>query len=490
MSSKANADYEKVVNSLKSRCRGGFKNLKGATAADICAVTALPLSTVREFLPKAADEYSGHLRVTESGEILYHFPNGFKSVYRGLGASLKKAAEKFAYYFKKTLAFLFKVWIMVMLIGYFLLFIAIAIAAVVISIASRSEGKDRRGGFGGFYLFDLLIRLWLYSDLTRRDYNYNYGRAKKENKRPMHKAIFSFVFGEDDPNRNWDEQLNKSLISFLLANKGVISLPEYMVFSGEDSLEAEKSILALCSKYSGSPEATEDGTIVYRFDEIFLRSDSVNNNEQLVGLQQLKKFSSNSKTMNVAFILINAVNMIFGSYFLYQAFAAGQLITQLDYASASKMYAYTHLFLDYVMPIPQDFIGIVLGFIPLVFSIFFWVIPLIRFNLEKKDNEKIKLKNFKRFSFNNIWVTLKKIRLENLRPPSRECCPKDLYAAADRVIKDIGAISTPQVEIDENGKTIYSFNELEREKIALNKYRSSVDLSKLQIGNTVFDSNN
>jgi len=478
--SYSDADYQKVVNSLKKRSNG-------ATTADICAVTALPLSTVRELIPKAADEYSGHLRVTQSGEILYHFPRGFISKYRGFGVSLKKAAGKLGVFIKKALAFLFKVWIMVMLIGYFLLFVAIALATVFLSATSKSGGKG--GKSGGLGLLDLLIRLWFYSEITRSNDDYRYRRKAKKNKRPMHKAIFSFIFGEEDPNKDWYPQLNKSIIAFLQSNNGVISLPEYMVFTGEDSLEAEKSILSFCSKYSGSPEVTDEGTIVYRFDELLLRADSRNFKELSPGIQRLKTFSSNSKNMNAGFIIINAVNLVFGSYFLYQTLTQGPLTTELQYQLASKMYAYTHFFLGLFTQYPTVIITAALGIVPVLFSIFFWLIPLARYSILKKDNEKIKLTNFKRFSFNKIWSALKKIRTDIFSPPCEECRPKDLNAARDRVIKDIGAISSPEVETDEYGETTYSFIELEREKKALNKYRVSVDTAKLQIGETVFDSN-
>ena len=472
------ADYQKVVNALK-RCP------KGSTAADICALTAIPLSSVRELLPEAADEYSGHLQVTQSGEILYYFPGGFTSKYRGFFAFLKKAAEKAGLFIKKTLVLLFKIWIMVMLIGYFILFLAIAVMTLVLSMASKSGGKGGKTSLG---LFDLLIRIWFYSELTKPHKGRYSGRIKKA-KRPLHKAVFSFVFGEEDPDKEWKIRLDESVIGFIQSNNGVISLPEYMIFSGENSLEAEQSILSFCFKYSGSPEMTEENTIVYRFDELLLRSDAKRIKKLSPGIQRLKTFSSNTKNMNIGLIVINAVNLVFGSFFLQQVMTHGLLTTDLQYRLASKMYAYTYFFFNYFSASPHVTIGIVLGIIPLVFSVFFWLIPLFRHIKEKKDNEKIKLANFKRFSFNKIWSSLKKIKTDMFSPPNDECRPKDLNAASEKAIKDIGAFSSPEVEIDENGDAVYSFNELEREKNALNKYRSSIDANRPEIGQTVFDSN-
>jgi len=480
-------EYQKIITSLKRK-----KN--GATAADVCAATALPLATVNDFLPKAADEYSGHLKVTESGEILYYFPNGFTSRYRGLNVALKNIAKKVFGFLRTASSFLFKVWIMVMLVGYFLLFMALALASVFLSVAAKSDsrGGRRGGGSANFGLFNLIWRMWFYSELTRPRYGYDRGYVKPKNvKLPMHKAIFSFVFGEEDPNKNWEDQENKAIISYIQANRGVISLAEYMAFTGEDSLEAETNILSFCSKFEGSPEVTEEGTIVYRFDKLLLtRADSEKTRELIPPINRLKTFSVNKNSTNGWFAVINAVNLIFGSYFIYQFLHAGQLLTQIQYNSASTLYAYTHYFLSFMTNNPHNFIGVVLGLIPFVFSLLFWIIPIVRYFMEKKENNKIKLVNFKRFSFSKIFSSPFNVDMSAFNPSIPECRPNDLTSAADRVIKDIGALSNPQVEINNEGKTIYSFDELEREKKALEKYRSSVNASHQKLGETVFDSNN
>jgi len=475
--------YRKVVDSLKRR-------KKGATVADICAATALSLHEVRELLPKAADEYSGHLKVTQSGEILYNFPNGFTSRYRGFGAGLKKAFDFFKNALKTASVFLFKVWIMVMLVGYFVLFIALALASVVLSVAvqSKSSNNNRRNVSFGPNLFGLIWRIWFYSEITRPRYGYGHAAQNKTPKRPMHKAIFSFVFGEDDPNGDWEERKNKAVITYLQANRGIISLAEYMAFTGENSIDAEKSILGFCSRYGGSPEATEDGTIIYRFDEMLLRADSGIFAELSPPVKRLKTFSVNPKSMNGWFVVINTVNLIFGSYFLFQSFAAGRLITEIQYQSASYLYAFTHLFMETIIAEPHNFIRIVLGLTPLLFSFFFWLIPLVRYFLEKRENSGIKLENFKRIAFGKIWSSPVNIEINNLVTQIPECRPENPAAAGDRAVKELGAISEVEVEQNENGKMLYSFKELENEKRAVEKYRAAVDTERSKLGETVFDS--
>ncbi|MCL2242909.1 MAG: hypothetical protein FWC03_00390 [Treponema sp.] len=473
--------YQKIIQSLKKR-----KN--GATVADISSVTALPLSDVRELLPRAADEFSGHLKVTQSGEILYTFPNGFTSRYRGLGAAVKRIAEKSKKIIKAVSVTFFKVWIMVMLIGYFVLFLALAVASVVISVAGKSSDRGGRdGGFGGFNLFGMLWRIWFLNEITRPQYEYGRVVKRSKEKRPMHKAIFSFIFGEEDPNRDWEGQESKAIIAYIQANRGVISLAEYMAFTGLSGIEAEESILTFCSRFAGSPEVTAEGTIVYRFEDLLLRADSARFPELSPPLKRLKTFSVNSRKMNGWFIVINAVNLIFGSYFLYNSFATGLLVTEIQYQTSSYLYAFTHLLLNTFTSDPVGIIRTALGIIPLVFSVFFWLIPAVRGILEKKENENTKLSNFKRFGFSKIWSSPFNVDAGGIAPLLDLCRPGDLDAAADRVIKDIGAISSPEVITGENGKTLYSFNKLDSEKRALNNYRQTIDLSRSQLGETVFD---
>jgi len=51
----------------------------------------------------------------------------------------------------------------------------------------------------------------------------------------------------------------------------------------------------------------------------------------------------------------------------------------------------------------------------------------------------------------------------------------------------MGSYSIPDVSLDEKQKEFFSFPELRREKNALEKYRLSIDLSRITTGKTIFD---
>jgi hypothetical protein len=490
------APYRKLVEALKKRHRS-------LTVADAVAATALPLPLVQELLPRAADEYSARLEVTDSGEILYSFPRIFTSRYRGFKAGLTRFLEALGGAVKVAAVWFFKVWIMVMLVGYFVLFMLIALAALMVSATGRfsSNSDDRSRNKGGdFYLvsgiFDLIIRIWFYSELTRsldRTYYGNYGgtRGPRPKGRPLHQAIFSFVFGEPDPNREAESVEKKTLIAWLQQNSGLISLPEYMALTGKPLPEAERGILAACSEFGGMPEVTGDGTIVYRFDKLLLRADKAGRDSNASApLKRLRQFSTNKKGINKWFALINTVNLLFGAYFFYHSLFTGSIATPEQLRAGPWLYQITYAYSSRLSADPLPLITVGLGLVPLAFSILFWLIPILRYFREKRENQEIKLENLRKIGYQRIWSKLRGLSTGDILGPSPEAKPQNLPAAQDRIIKDMAAYSMPELEADPSGNPVYNFIELEREKEDIARYRAEIKPGDSDLGKTVFDSDN
>jgi hypothetical protein len=495
--------YRKITEACK-------KQKTGATVADIVGRTGLPLVAVKDLMPKVADEYSARLQVTESGEILYSFPRGFRSKYRGAGVFMKNLLEKIGKGVTIISSWLFKVWIMVMLIGYFALFMLLALAALVISMGggSNSSGSRSDRGGGGLYfasgIFNFIMRIWFYSELTKSlDPSYYGSRRRRPNSRPLHKAIFSFVFGDGNPNADWETKEKQAVIACLQANKGVISLPEFIMLTGKKQPEAEEAISAYCAEFGGSPEATDDGTIIYRFDELLARFDV--RDHSFGGSSPMKlpeRFSANKTGMNTWFCIINGVNVLFGGYYLYNALNTGvvgivtaiarngekvsHFVSHATGEAASYLYGITYALLTGVSSNPLPVITIGLGVVPLVFSALFWLIPALRARKVKKGNEAVAIENLRKIAFSRVWSFPYNVRSADIAAANTpEAHPANLEKARYKLIKEIGAYSRPDVSVSETGETLYSFPELQREKRALQKYRAGVTVRGL--GGTVFD---
>ncbi len=489
--------YAKVVEAFKHR-------REGATPVDIVSATGLPIEKVKEYAPAVADEFGARLRVTESGEILYSFPEGFKSRYTGFGPTLRR----FWNGFKKGAAAvgkaLFKVWIMVMLVGYFLLFMAIAILALVASVAvsvsgSSNDRNDRRGnGMGGLILathvFDLIIRIWFYSELTKSfDDPYYRSRRRLErsaNRRPLHQAIFSFVFGDGDPNADWDTRERQAVVAYIQANRGVIALPEFMAITGKSPADAERAITTYLIEFGGSPEATPEGTVVYRFEELLRRSDR---RESLFGfsapLKKTKRFSGNPRKLNGWFAVLNGANLLFGLYFLFNAATVGQITQQAQITGGTYLYAVA-LVLFSAFADPVSFVALALGLVPLVFAALFYLVPALRYLREKRENETIKTENLRKSAYRLVWEKPASVKSTDFDTKNPESRPENQAAVNERLIVELGGYAQPEVSIAPDGSTNYSFPALEEERKALEAYRSTIDPEKYKLGATVFDSHN
>src|SRR5208337_2412830 len=168
-----------------------------------------------------------------SGELLYYFPNGMRSTLRGAGPGLRRFWKSFKSAAARVFTLLFKIWIVSMLVGYFVGFVALGVLAILASVAAsvagrgdgRDSGRDRGGGFGGMYLamqlFNLVLRMWFWSSILN-----DRQRKPKPGGRAFYKSVFGFVFGDGDPNRGWEEVERRYIIGFIRSRKGVISLEE------------------------------------------------------------------------------------------------------------------------------------------------------------------------------------------------------------------------------------------------------------------------
>jgi hypothetical protein len=135
-------------------------------------------------------------------------------------------------------------------------------------------------------------------------------------------------------------------------------------------------------------------------------------------------------------------------------------------------------------PLPAISVG--LGVVPLVFSALFWLIPAIRYGNVKKRNEAVKFENLRKIAFGRVWSSPRNVQSTDIAAANTpEAQPANLAKAQDKLVKEIGAYSQPDVSIGGAGATLYTFPDLEREKQALQKYRAGVEVKGL--GATVFD---
>ena len=494
-------DYDRQL--VQEKLLKGFKSARSeATVADLAGATGLPLQQIEAELPAVADEFGARMKVTEKGDILYSFPDGMKSRYKGFGPSAKRFLRKVKKWAVEAAKAVFKVWIMVMLVGYFVLFLALALFAMVASVAmqqgggGRSDSRDNRrggGGLGGLWLttslFNSLVRIWFYSELFKDpNERYRQSAARKE-RHPLHKSIFSHVFGDGDPNQNWPEIEKKAVVAFLQTHKGIMTMPEFMAITGADPVEAELAINKYLLEFEGSPEVSDNGTLYFTFPKLLAR---VGTTPDIMGssvaLKRLRKFSSNTAKADNVFRLVNVFNLAFGGYFLYNAATVGSafyvntvkgLALRGGFSFIYSATGYLFQMLGSSNPVPGIQWG--LGVVPILFSGLFFAIPVIRLLREKLGNEKVKFENLRRIVYRNILGTRDVFRPESLASPIEEARPSDA-SATEKIAKRLAAWAG--AEPTSGG---YDYREIRRLQEDAEKIRSAVNPDSFSPGRTIFD---
>ncbi len=485
--------YDFKVESVKSKIVAALKKRRlESTVTDLVASTGLPTYQVQETMKVVSHEYRGHMKVTESGEILYYFPSGMRSQTKGLAPALRRFLRSAGSALLRVLSLLFKIWIMVMLVGYFLVFVALLVIAVLASVAgsfssnssdNRSRGRDGGfGGFMGFYLttrvIELFIQIWLYSGLVK---------GERRQRRPLHRSVFSYVFGEGNPNKGFDAVEKKAVIHYLQGNKGLITIEEFMAITGLGADAAEERINTYLLEFEGEPDVTSDGTLHYRFPGLLKSRDlPLSQVPRTAPRLSLHAFSGNKPSANRWITFFNIVNLFFGGYFLY--YSTVVVIPQKGDGFA-YLYQVTSVLLAHFVGVdPLAVIPIALGAVPLVFSALFFLIPLVRRAREKARNESVKKRNFLQRLFDRILQNPLLVDPRKIQPADYDETPSRWESFRDRSIKELAARKAADVKQIDGGAFVYEFGELDREQRDIAKVRNSIDLSSFNLGKTVFDS--
>lgn len=245
------------------------------TAAQVSASTGMPMARTMQLLNQVAADTDGALIVNNRGEIQYKFAPNFQDKY--LADKLKKMLFTAAVFLFEAGFYILRVSFGVMLVFSLLVIVLLFIALILGALGDSGSGGD--GGssdFGGLPdvgLFDIASIgdgfAWRYGPGHQEKlYELEYNEEKKAN---FFLEVFSFLFGDGDPNSNIEKQRWQYIAKLIVDNGGVVTEEEV-----KPLLEGEKSsILPVLVRFNGRPEVTENGGIVYVFAELAQQSSAI-----------------------------------------------------------------------------------------------------------------------------------------------------------------------------------------------------------------------
>eukprot|EP01032_Pedospumella_encystans_P030613 gene30613-34551_t len=264
------------------------------TVADVSAATGVGLATVQNDLMQLAHASGGRLQVTKQGQIIYVFPSNFEFtiIRNSLARRMQLIFEKLA----TTLGFMFRASFGLCLVAS----LAVITTALFVAMSSKSaSSNDKRDdkkqrqraphnrSYGGpsfvtcIDVTDVLRLVLRYaqwpgsSDRNNEDKIFNPNLGFLE-------SFFSFVFGDGNPNEDFEERASAQAAQMIRQEKGVVSaeqlapylripppLPRSTGTATATELD-ESYVLPLLLRFNGQPGVTANGDIFYVFPELLL----------------------------------------------------------------------------------------------------------------------------------------------------------------------------------------------------------------------------
>mmetsp|Transcript_18533 Transcript_18533/g.26886 ORF Transcript_18533/g.26886 Transcript_18533/m.26886 type:complete len:586 (-) Transcript_18533:91-1848(-) len=264
---------QKVIDAVE---KAGYR----ATASDIAAVGGLNLEETRRDLLRLASLVEGELEVSNSGELVYNFSSNFRQ--KLSASSAVQRAKELWMSVQPLLSYLVRVSFgIVLLVSIVLIFSSI----FFISQTTRSsDDEDRRsnrpmGGGMSFYFGPSPLDFFFY-----RPYYTSYSDGvplQDPEEMGFLESVFSYVFGDGDPNADIDDERMRLLADVIRSNNGAVTAEQLAPYldgapeppssgsmNGNSYLVDEKFVLPVVTLFNGRPEVTEDGDIVYLFPDL------------------------------------------------------------------------------------------------------------------------------------------------------------------------------------------------------------------------------
>lgn len=282
------------------------------TVGDVATQAGLNIAEAGQGLLALASDAGGHLQVAESGDIVYLFPRNFRNILRN-----KYVQLRFQEWWQKVWGALF--YLIRISFGIFLI-VSIALITVTIIIIITALNSDRdsdnRGsdfGGGGFFYFPDLF--WYFSPNYHTQYQERRRERNQTSNLNFFEAVFSFLFGDGNPNANLEERRWQEIAAVIRNNRGAVvaeQIAPYLDNIGEGyQQEYEDYMLPVLIRFNGQPEVSSDGQIVYYFPELQVKASKKRQQSIPVYLEEvLWRFSAASSGQNMLSAGLGIVNLV------------------------------------------------------------------------------------------------------------------------------------------------------------------------------------
>jgi hypothetical protein len=448
------------------------------TLPEAAAMTGLSIDETRDAMEDLLNKYVCRLQVSENGDLIYDFGDVLQR--RGEKTMAERCREFLAWLWR-LFTVIYKAWIAVTLVVYFIVFLVLVIVAIVVMSSRQSSDNRRRQGAGipiqlGS-LFDLFFSIFRWRTVTgtlgyQRDaQGYRYRRyeprpaAINAEKKNFMSAVYDFVFGpprvELDPLGN-----EKEVAAYLQQRKGIIVTAELSALAGWTLPQAEAFLTDCILRYRGETKISDDPVLYGQFDELMRGVGEVETGKVTYYWDEYEpeyELNGNGATQNMIICVMNGFNLLI-SFFM----ATGDLTAFVTPGAAPDIFAW--------LVVNSAWIHVVLGWIPLVFSILFFVIPLVRWFQIRALQQRRQEQNVRKRLFKAIFARRGQPQTVNdvtaaVNRGSREAALTS--PAVEAALKQLALEMPGDMAVSETAEVQFSFPRLTTELAAVERLRQN-----------------
>lgn len=270
-------ESEQLPKDLRDPVMDAIGSLGGkCTVGDVAAAAGVKVFDAENAMKAIAADTGATLEVSAQGDILYVFDRDFRGALNAKSAKIK-TVEPLVENVGKVGGYLLRISFGTTLLAS----IVIVYTAIAALLSNRDDrDRDRRGGggmgggmfFGPRMYFSPFDMFWYWDPYYYEKRSY-YAAMEGAKDMDFLEAVFSFVFGDGDPNADFERKRWALVGLCIQKNDGVVTAEQLAPFLDRDELsigtDDESFVLPALTRFNGAPEVDPaSGEIVYRFEDL------------------------------------------------------------------------------------------------------------------------------------------------------------------------------------------------------------------------------
>ncbi|MEY2832162.1 MAG: hypothetical protein RLZZ574_1420, partial [Cyanobacteriota bacterium] len=261
-----------------------------------------------------------------------------------------------------------------------ILLIVVAIILLLIAMSASNEREEDNRGFGGGYGGGFFMpHFWLGDIFWWFDPGYNRRRLQRRRQTSNYQmnfleSVFSFLFGDGNPNADLEEYRWQEIGSVIRNSKGAVIGEQITPYIDEMDRD-EDYMIPVLSRFNGYPEVSPQGEIIYYFPELQVMASHRQESISTAGYLQEKlwRFSQANGSQITLAAGLGALNII--AAFVLNSLLRGGAVSAVTYGKSIVLFAAS------------------IQWFLLGYGVLYLLIPLVRYFWIQGRNPKIVKRN-------------------------------------------------------------------------------------------------